>query len=59
MGAKIPSVNCQERTRDELLTTLEITLRETIECNREEAHRGIKSQYFLDTPVITFFRNLR
>ncbi|MDE0466285.1 MAG: type II toxin-antitoxin system HicB family antitoxin [Candidatus Poribacteria bacterium] len=34
---EIPGVNCQERTRDELLTTLEITLGETIEYNREEA----------------------
>ena len=34
---EIPGVNCQERTRDELLATLEITLRETIEYNREEA----------------------
>lgn len=34
---EIPGVNGQERTRDELLVALEITLRETIEYNREEA----------------------
>ncbi len=42
---EIPGVNCQERTKDELLTTLEITLRETIEYNREEALRAAESQY--------------
>lgn len=42
---EIPGVNCQERTRDELLTTLEITLRETIEYNREEALRAVESQH--------------
>ena len=34
---EIPGVNCQERTRDELLATLEITLRETIAYNRKAA----------------------
>ena len=42
---EIPGVNCQERTRDELITTLEITLRETIAYNREEALRAAKNQY--------------
>ena len=42
---EIPGVNCQEHTRDELLATLEITLRETIEYNREEALRAAKSQH--------------
>ena len=42
---EIPGVNCQERTRDELLATLEITLRETIEYNREEALRAAKNQH--------------
>ena len=42
---EIPGVNCQERTRDELLVTLEITLRETIAYNREEARRAVESQH--------------
>ncbi len=42
---EIPGVNCQERTRDELLNTLEITLRETIEFNREEAIRDAEAGY--------------
>lgn len=42
---EIPGVNCQERTRDELLTTLEITLRETIGYNRHEALRAAENPH--------------
>jgi predicted RNase H-like HicB family nuclease len=43
---EILGVNCQERTRDELLDTLEVTLRETIEYNREEARSAaVGNQY--------------
>lgn len=34
---EVPGVNCQERTRDELLETLRVTLAEAIELNREQA----------------------
>ena len=34
---ELPGVNCQERTREELLDTLKITLSEMLEINREEA----------------------
>ena len=34
---EIPSVNCQEKTRDELLDTLKTTLGEMLEINRKEA----------------------
>ncbi len=34
---EIPGVNCQEATREELLETLRITLREALELNRQEA----------------------
>ena len=34
---EIPGVNCQEASRDELLETLEITLREALELNRQDA----------------------
>ena len=37
---EIPGVNCQERTREELLETLEVTLQEAIELNREDALRA-------------------
>ena len=43
---EIPGVNCQERTRDELLVALEITLRETIAYNRKESLRAaVGNQY--------------
>ena len=31
---EVPGVNCQERTREELLETLRVTLREALEMNR-------------------------
>ena len=34
---ELPGVNCQERTREELLETLRVTLREAVEFNRAEA----------------------
>ncbi|MEW5724714.1 MAG: type II toxin-antitoxin system HicB family antitoxin [Thermodesulfobacteriota bacterium] len=34
---EVPGVNCQERTYEELKETLEVTLREALEFNRQEA----------------------
>ena len=34
---EVPGVNCQEATREELLKSLRLTLREAIEFNRREA----------------------
>jgi len=34
---EIPDVNCQERSREALVETLRVTLRETLELNRQEA----------------------
>jgi predicted RNase H-like HicB family nuclease len=34
---EIPGVNCQEKTYDELRETLEITLKEALEFNRQDA----------------------
>ena len=34
---EVPGVNCQERTRDELLESLRITLVEALEMNRADA----------------------
>jgi predicted RNase H-like HicB family nuclease len=42
---ELPGVNCQERTRDELLETLRLTLIEAIEFNRAEA-RGAAGSGF-------------
>jgi len=37
---EVPGVNCQERTREELMETLQVTLREALEMNREEARQA-------------------
>ena len=42
---EIPGVNCQERTYDELIDTLRITLVEALEFNHEEAISIIESGY--------------
>ena len=34
---EIPGVNCQEASKQELLETLRVTLREALDFNREEA----------------------
>ena len=34
---EIPGVNCQEKTRNELLKSLRITLKEALEFNKNEA----------------------
>ncbi len=42
---EISGVNCQERTREELINTLRITLREALEFNRREAINAAGSDY--------------
>jgi hypothetical protein len=34
---EVPGVNCQERSKEYLIDTLRITLREALEFNRQEA----------------------
>ena len=34
---EIPGVNCQEKTKEELIISLEVVLKEALEFNREEA----------------------
>jgi predicted RNase H-like HicB family nuclease len=36
---EVPGVNCQEKTRNELIETLRVTLREALEFNRSEVLR--------------------
>ena len=43
---EVSGVNCQERTREELLESLRITLREALEFNREEALKAAGESYF-------------
>lgn len=42
---EVPGVNCQERTRDELMESLRVTLREALELNRAEALEAAGSEY--------------
>ena len=42
---EVPGVNCQERTREELLESLRDTLREALEFNREEAIQAAAPNY--------------
>jgi len=47
---EVPGVNCQERTRVELLETLRITLAEALELNRLEA-RQAAGEGFEEIPI--------
>ena len=47
-----PGVNCQERTREELLETLRVTLREALELNRSEAIEAAGQDYEEATVVV-------
>ena len=42
---EIPGVNCQERTREELLGSLKLTLKEALEFNRQEALRAAETDF--------------
>ena len=42
---EVPVVNCQEVSRDELLESLRITLRETLEFNRQDAIAAAGGNY--------------
>lgn len=42
---EVPGVNCQERTHDELMETLKITLQEALEFNRQEALEYAESNF--------------
>ena len=47
---EIPGVNAQERTKEELLTSLRVALREAIEFNREDARKAADSDY-IEEPI--------
>ncbi len=42
---EVPGVNCQEATREELIESLEVTLREALELNRSEAIDAAGDEY--------------
>jgi predicted RNase H-like HicB family nuclease len=47
---EVPGVNCQEATKEELLETLRITLREALEWNRREALEAAGDGY-IEEPI--------
>lgn len=42
---EVPGVNCQEETREELLESLRVTLREALELNRTDALEAAGKNY--------------
>lgn len=42
---EVPGMNCQERTHEELLESLRVTLQEALEFNREEALKAAGRNY--------------
>mgnify|MGYP005822215019 CR=1 FL=1 len=42
---EVPGVNCQEATRDELIESLRVTLREALDLNRLDAIRAAGGGY--------------
>ena len=42
---EVPGVNCQERSREELLISLRASLTEALEFNRQDAIRAAESGY--------------
>ena len=42
---EVPGVNCQEPSRDKLIETLHITLREALELNRQDAIAAAGGDY--------------
>ncbi len=42
---EVPGVNCQGRTKEELLESLRVTLKEALEFNREDALRAAELNY--------------
>ena len=43
--AEIPGVNCQEKTLEELKETLQATLKEALEFNRQDALTAVGKEY--------------
>ena len=42
---EVPGVNCQERSREELLQSLQMTLQEALDFNRQDAREAAKEGY--------------
>jgi hypothetical protein len=49
---EVPGVNCQERTREELMETLRVTLKEALEFNRQEALSAAGADFQKETIAV-------
>lgn len=49
---EVPGVNCQERTRESLMSTLRTTLTEALELNREDALRAAAADYVEERIIV-------
>jgi predicted RNase H-like HicB family nuclease len=47
---EVPGVNCQEKSRQELLESLNVTLREALQMNRQDA-RTAAGEGFLEVKI--------
>lgn len=50
---EVPGVNCQEATREELIDTLRVTLREMLDFNRQDAIAAAGDGYVEQTLTLT------
>jgi predicted RNase H-like HicB family nuclease len=48
---EVPGVNCQERTREELLVSLREGLRDILDLNREAARKGVAEDEVEETQI--------
>jgi predicted RNase H-like HicB family nuclease len=49
---EVPGVNCQEKTREDLLASLRTTLKEALEFNRQEAIQSAISNYTEELVIV-------
>jgi hypothetical protein len=42
---EVPGINCQEPTHDELISSLQVTLKEALEFNRQDALAAVGAGY--------------
>lgn len=49
---EIPGVNCQEKTHDELISSLKTTLKEALEFNKQDARNAAGANFKEETILI-------
>ncbi len=51
MDWEIPGFNCQEKSREELVETLKVTLEEALEFNRQDAIMAAGTGYYEEQKI--------